>query len=116
YQRNSLRKPTKKPGREAGLDDAHDSAIRKCGSRRLGGGPSAADGALVGGHAAVGLLVHGPDELQGGGGPEVGADFLGQAFGSVEDATANHDLHIGAGVELAEVVDEGADVREVGGG
>jgi len=86
------------------------------GGGAFGGGAAfSADGALVGGHASLGVFGDGLDEFDGVAGPEVGADFFGEAFGSVEHAAADDDLEVGAGTDVVEAVDEQAGIGHGGG-
>ena len=93
-------------------------------SHRIGCGDDAADGrderlriALdrVDGGAAR-RIVGGHDQRgRGVGGVEVGADFLGEAFGALVDSAAAHDLHLRAAIHVAEIVDEFSDLRHACG-
>jgi hypothetical protein len=40
---------------------------------------------------------------------EVGADFLGEAFGAFVDSAAAHHLHVGTTVDIAQIIDELSD-------
>src|SRR5207248_373399 len=58
---------------------------------------------------AKGIAFGDVDGAGGVGGVEVSADFLSEAFGALVNAAAAHDLHVGATVHFAKVIDELAD-------
>jgi hypothetical protein len=82
---------------------------------------SAAAAALLGraGDAEVGLArLSLPCQFQcfrGGFSIEVGLYLFPEASGSTEDAAGDHDVHVGTGVDGADVVNQEADLRRVGG-
>src|SRR5688500_5387302 len=78
--------------------------IARLTRRSLADAAGAADGLLVHRRLAGGVGFEDADGVGGVGGEEVGADLLGQAVGALLDTAAAHDLHVGAAVDLAEVV------------
>ncbi len=69
----------------------------------------AAYGLLLVAGALAGVVVGDLDGGLGVGGVEVGADLFSEAFGALVDSAAAHDLHLGAAIHFAEVVDQLAD-------
>jgi len=75
----------------------------------------AADGLLIHRRLAKRIAFGHFDSAVGVGGVKISANFFGEAFCAFIDSPAAHDLHVGAAVYFAQVIDQFADGRHATG-
>lgn len=63
--------------------------------------------------SSIGLCVQGVHELTRRRCPEIRADFGCEPLCPVEDTTANGDLHVRAGLDISDRIDQDPDVRRI---